>query len=70
MSFAKPGTLVGTAGVYLALAKGLRDSRRRRHPTVAWEVWRDEVPWMTLYFSIGVSTSLGMVLLEGAASRS
>ena len=61
---------LGTAGVYLALATGLRDSQRRRHPTAAWEVWRDEVPWMTLYFSIGVWTSLAMVLLEGAASRS
>ena len=36
--FPKPGTLVGTGGVYLALATGLRDSQRRRHPTVAWEV--------------------------------
>ena len=36
--FPKPGTLVGTAGVHLALATGLRDSPRRRHPTVAWEV--------------------------------
>jgi hypothetical protein len=30
---------------------------------LAWEVWREEVPWMTLYFSIGVWTSLAMVLL-------
>jgi hypothetical protein len=54
----------------LTLATGLRDSRYRRHPTLAWEVWREEVPWMTLYFSIGVWTSLAMVLLEWAASRS
>jgi hypothetical protein len=51
------------AGVRLTFATGLRDSRRRRHPTLAWEVWREEVPWMTLYFSIGVWTSLAMVLL-------
>jgi hypothetical protein len=57
------------AGLYLTLASGLRDSQRRRHPTVAWDVWREEVPWMTLYFSIGVWTSLAMVLLEGAALR-
>jgi hypothetical protein len=57
------------AGLYLTLATGLRDSRRRRHPTFAWEVWREEVPWMTLYFSIGVWTSLAMVLLEGTAWR-
>ena len=47
----------------MPLMTGLRDSQRRRHPTVAWEMWRDEVPWMTVYFSIGVWTSLAMVLL-------
>jgi hypothetical protein len=50
-------------GLYLTLATGLRDSQRRRHPTFAWDVWREEAPWMTLYFSIGVWTSLAMVLL-------
>jgi hypothetical protein len=54
----------------LTLAMGLRDSRYRRHPTLAWEHWREEVPWMTLYFSVGVWTSLAMVLLEWAATRS
>jgi hypothetical protein len=56
-------------GLYLTLATGFRDSQRRRHPTFAWDVWREEAPWMTLYFSIGVWTSLAMVLLEGAALR-
>jgi hypothetical protein len=45
------------------------DSQLRRHPSMAWEIWREEVPWMTLYFSIGVWTSLAMVLLEWVASR-
>lgn len=54
----------------MTLLTGLRDSRCRRHPTLAWEVWRQEAPWMTLYFSVGVWTSLAMVLLEWAASRS
>jgi hypothetical protein len=56
-------------GAYLPLSTGLRDSQRRRRPTFAWEVWREEAPWMTVYFSIGVWTSLAMVLLESAASR-
>jgi hypothetical protein len=56
-------------GVYLTLSTGLRDTRRRRQPTFAWEVWRQEAPWMTVYFSIGVWTSLAMVLLESAAAR-
>lgn len=50
-------------GGRMTLATGLLDSRRRRHPTMAWEVWREEVPWMTVYFSIGVWTSLALVLL-------
>jgi hypothetical protein len=50
-------------GLRLTLATGLRDSQLRRHPTVAWEVWREEIPWMSLYFSVGVWTSLAMVLL-------
>jgi hypothetical protein len=53
----------------LALGAGLRDSQRRRHPTLAWKVWRQEVPWMTVYFSIGVWTSLAMVLIERAVSH-
>jgi hypothetical protein len=52
-----------TAGLRLSLATGLHDSYRRRHPIFTWAVWREEVPWMTLYFSIGVWTSLAMVLL-------
>ena len=52
------------ADTRLPLAEGLRDSRLRREPTAAWAVWREEVPWMTLYFSVGVWTSLAMVLLK------
>ena len=51
------------AGQRLTLVTGLRDCRQRRHPTLAWEDWREEAPWMTLYFSFGVWTSLAMVLL-------
>src|SRR5262245_56685023 len=58
-----------TTGSRLPLATGLRDSQVRRHPTLAWDVWREEVPWMTLYFSIGVWTSLAMVPLEWVASH-
>jgi hypothetical protein len=51
------------AGIYLTITTGWHDSQYRRHPTLAWAFWREEVPWMTLYFSIGVWTSLAMVLL-------
>ena len=52
-------------GLYLTLASGFRDSRRRRHPTFAWDVWREEAPWMTLCCSIGVWTSLAMCSSKG-----
>jgi hypothetical protein len=60
---------LGATGSYLTLATGLRDSQLRRHPRLEWEIWREEAPWMTLYFSIGVWTSLAMVWLELAAAR-
>jgi hypothetical protein len=50
----------------LPLGTGLRDCGARRLPTRSWEVWREEVAWMTVYFSVGVWTSLAMVLLERA----
>jgi hypothetical protein len=55
---------VRAGDVRLPLATGPRDSQVRRQPTLAWAVWREEAPWMTLYFSVGVWTSLAMVLLR------
>jgi hypothetical protein len=49
---------------YLALYRGFKDTLARRHSTNSWLVWRCEVPWMTLYFSVGVWLSIGMVFLE------
>jgi hypothetical protein len=60
---------LGAVGRQLTLANGLRDSRHRRRATWSWHVWREEVPWMTVYFSVGVWTSLAMILLERVASR-
>jgi hypothetical protein len=46
---------------YLALGQGLRDAWSRRVVTFAWEEWRAEIPWMTLYFSVCVWWSLALV---------
>ena len=46
---------------YLTVAEGFADSARRRVVTRRWEDWRDEMPWMTLYFSAGVWISLSLV---------
>jgi hypothetical protein len=46
---------------YLTLDQGLQDAWSRRVVTFAWEEWRTEVPWMTLYFSVCVWWSLALV---------
>lgn len=47
----------------LAVTEGLRDALHRRVPTGAWSVWRQEVGWMTPYFSAAVWLSIGLVWL-------
>jgi hypothetical protein len=49
---------------YLTVAEGWRDAHERRVVTRRWEDWREEVPWMSLYFSAGVWISLGLAVLE------
>jgi hypothetical protein len=46
---------------YLAFGQGLCDAWSRRVVTFAWEEWRAEIPWMTLYFSVCVWWSLALV---------
>ena len=52
---------------YLPLYGGFKDTLARRHSTNSWRIWRCEVPWMTLYFSVGVWLSIGMIFLEQLA---
>jgi hypothetical protein len=46
---------------YLSLKEGWRDASTRRILTRRWQDWRDEVPWMSLYFCGGVWLSLGLI---------
>ena len=46
---------------YLSLMEGLRDALQRRQVAHRWSEWRPEVPWMSLYFSVGVWLSLCLV---------
>lgn len=48
---------------YLRIVDGLKDAVVRRRITQAREDWRNEVLWMSLYFSAGVWVSLGLVLV-------
>jgi hypothetical protein len=51
----------GGGAHYLTVAQGWFDSQRRRVVTLRWEDWRQEMPWMSLYFSVGAWISLGLV---------
>ena len=50
---------------HLSIADGWRDSWQRRVVTWRWEDWREEMPWMSLYFSAAVWISLGMAAASG-----
>jgi hypothetical protein len=46
---------------YLALLEGAKDVSSRWIVTYSWEIWRPEMPWITLYFSAAVWGSLAFV---------
>lgn len=46
---------------YLSLAQGFRDVSLRWEVTHSWHEWREEIAWMTLYFSLAVWISIGLV---------
>ena len=48
---------------YLSLMEGLRDALQRRRIAHRWSEWRPEVPWMSLYCSVGVGLSLCLVFV-------
>ena len=48
---------------YLSLVEGLRDALQRRRIARRWSEWRPEVPWMSLYFSVGVWLSFCLVFV-------
>ena len=48
---------------YLRICDGLKDAVVRRQVTRATDDWRNEVLWMSLYFSAGVWVSLALVFV-------
>jgi hypothetical protein len=57
---------------YLSLAQGIVDASSCKLESSRWEDWRNEVAWMTLYFSGGVWASISLILIDprGASHRS
>ena len=55
---------------YLSIVDGMVDVRRRRRVSYRWEDWRNEVPWMSLYFIVGVWSSIWLVYASLAFEHS
>ena len=54
---------------YLSIADGMVDVSRRWTVSYRWEDWRSEVPWMSLYFTFGVWSSLWLVYASLASGH-
>jgi hypothetical protein len=48
---------------YLRVADGLKDAVVRRRVSQRRDDWRQEMPWMSLYFSAGVWVSLAIIFV-------
>jgi hypothetical protein len=46
---------------YLSLGEGIADVRGRWAESYRWEDWRNEIPWMSLYFTFGVWSSISLI---------
>jgi hypothetical protein len=46
---------------YLSLTQGVLDAWRRRTVSHRWDIWKDEMLWMSLYFTLGVWSSVSLV---------
>jgi hypothetical protein len=55
---------------YLSVPDGLVDVCRRWTVSYRWDDWRNEVPWMSLYFTFGVWSSIWLVYASRAFERS
>jgi hypothetical protein len=54
---------------YLSIADGMVDVCRRWTVSYRWEDWRSEVPWMSLYFTFGVWSSIWLVYASLGVGR-
>jgi len=52
---------------YLTIAQGIADASACKVVSFRWEDWRNEVAWMTLYFSVGVWVSISLIFVAAPA---
>lgn len=55
---------------YLSLAQGIQDASQACMVSFDWAVWREEIPWMTLYFTIAVWVSIALAHVPGWVDES
>jgi hypothetical protein len=53
----------------LTLAQGLFDASVRWTVTHRWADWQSEVVWMSMYFSLAVWLSIGLIHVPGRLSQ-
>jgi len=46
---------------YMSIAQGVLDVATRRVVTYRWDVWKSEIAWMSLYFSLAVWISMSLI---------
>jgi len=46
---------------YLSIAQGVRDVAARRVVSYHWSDWKNEIAWMSLYFSVAVWISISLI---------
>ncbi|MGD2171188.1 MAG: hypothetical protein PVI79_11065 [Gammaproteobacteria bacterium] len=49
---------------YLSIGEGIRDAVKRRIPTSDWSIWKQEVVWISTYFTVGVWLSISMIFVK------
>jgi len=55
--------LAGTQ--YLSLTQGVLDASQPCVVNFDWAIWREEIPWMTLYFTVAVWMSIALAHVPG-----
>jgi hypothetical protein len=54
---------------YMSIAQGVLDVATRRVVSYRWEVWKSEIAWMSLYFSLAVWISMSLIHAPGAETH-
>lgn len=49
-------------GKYLSFIQGLKDLLKCKKVTLSYQTWKEEIPWLTMYFTITIWFSFGILL--------